>query len=162
MTIMTAYPKGPTREYQSDQPSTALLRPPLASPRNPCGTSPRDLGCGLDGSFHIRLPTPRSSGNGPRRRRCAMSWFSKSCDVLVVGAGPTGLFTALELARRGVSVRVIEEQWRTASRSYALGLHPRTLDMLDAHGIADTLVAKGHRLEAVSLRDASGEHARLD
>lgn len=91
-----------------------------------------------------------------------MSWFSKSCDVLVVGAGPTGLFTALELARRGISVRVIEEQWRTASRSYALGLHPRTLDMLDAHGIADTLVAKGHRLEAVSLRDASGEHARLD
>lgn len=91
-----------------------------------------------------------------------MSWFTKSCDVLVVGAGPTGLFTALELARRGVSVRVIEEQWRTTSRSYALGLHPRTLDLLDAHGIAESLVAKGHRLDGVSLRDATGERFRLD
>jgi 2-polyprenyl-6-methoxyphenol hydroxylase-like FAD-dependent oxidoreductase len=91
-----------------------------------------------------------------------MSWFSKACDVLVVGAGPTGLFTALELARRGVSVRVIEEQWRTTSRSYALGLHPRTLDLLDIHGIADSLVAKGHRIDGVSLRDATGEKASLD
>ncbi|HEX6853494.1 MAG TPA: FAD-dependent monooxygenase [Candidatus Polarisedimenticolaceae bacterium] len=91
-----------------------------------------------------------------------MSWFKSPCEVLVAGAGPVGQFCALELARRGISVRVLEEQWRTTSRSYALGLHPRTLELLDAHGLAEPLIAQGHRMGSVVLRDAKGEKGRLD
>ena len=91
-----------------------------------------------------------------------MSWFKSPCEVLVAGAGPVGQFCALELARRGVSVRVVEEQWRTTSRSYALGLHPRTLGLLHEHGLAEPLVARGHRMDAVVIRDGAGGTRRLD
>ena len=47
--------------------------------------------------------------------------------VLVIGAGPVGLFTALLLAERGLKVQIIDEQWRSATRSYGLALHPSSL-----------------------------------
>jgi 2-polyprenyl-6-methoxyphenol hydroxylase-like FAD-dependent oxidoreductase len=72
-------------------------------------------------------------------------------DVLVVGAGPTGLVAALQLAESGVGVELIEEEWRPAGHSYALALHPRSLDLLDRLGLATELVAQGQRLDAVAL-----------
>ena len=48
-------------------------------------------------------------------------------DVLVVGAGPVGMFAALSLARAGVDVEVIDQAARRAGHSYAVGLHPASL-----------------------------------
>jgi 2-polyprenyl-6-methoxyphenol hydroxylase-like FAD-dependent oxidoreductase len=78
--------------------------------------------------------------------------FNKAkTDVLVVGAGPVGLFTALQLAERGIDVQIVEEQWRTAARSYALALHPATLQLLSQVRLADQLIASGNRVETVGL-----------
>jgi 2-polyprenyl-6-methoxyphenol hydroxylase-like FAD-dependent oxidoreductase len=57
-------------------------------------------------------------------------------DVIVVGAGPVGLMTAVELGRRGVDVRVIERQDHAAHWAKAVGLQPRTLEIWDAVGIS--------------------------
>lgn len=72
-------------------------------------------------------------------------------DVLVVGGGPVGLFTALQLAEKGAKVQVIEEQWRGASRSYALALHPASLHLLGELGVANALVECGNRVDSVGL-----------
>ena len=45
-------------------------------------------------------------------------------EVLVVGAGPVGLFSALALVDRGVAVRVVDQGWRTALHQTNPGLPP--------------------------------------
>ena len=64
-------------------------------------------------------------------------------EVLVVGAGPVGLLTAILLAEAGIEVRIIDREERTASRSYACALHPRTLRLLDGMGLAAPALAAG-------------------
>ena len=51
--------------------------------------------------------------------------------VLVVGAGPIGLMTALCLTERGVNVRILDKEWRPTLHSFALALHPETLQALE-------------------------------
>ncbi|MFB7576953.1 FAD-dependent monooxygenase [Streptomyces sp. NPDC056165] len=64
-------------------------------------------------------------------------------DVLVVGAGPTGLLLAGDLARSGVGVTVLERRDRESNLSRAFGVHVRTLEQLDARGLADKLIRIG-------------------
>jgi len=82
-------------------------------------------------------------------------------DVLVVGAGPTGLVAALQLAQAGLDVEVIEEEWRPAGHSYALALHPRSLALLDRLGLAAELVAQGGKLDMVALYEGPRPQATL-
>ncbi|MDA3649406.1 FAD-dependent oxidoreductase [Saccharopolyspora indica] len=67
-----------------------------------------------------------------------------SVNVLVVGAGPTGLTLAYDLARRGVSVRIIDRdaKFTTASRGKA-GIQPRTQEVFDDFGIVDEVLKLG-------------------
>jgi len=74
-------------------------------------------------------------------------------EVLVVGAGPVGLYTALLLAEQGIKVQIVEEQWRAASRSYALALHPASLRLLADLGLAEQIVAAGYRVERLVFYD---------
>ena len=55
-------------------------------------------------------------------------------DLLIVGAGPTGLTLACELLRRGVSCRIIDKAASPATTFRALGLLPRTLELFDTMG----------------------------
>ncbi|MEU9210619.1 FAD-dependent oxidoreductase, partial [Streptomyces sp. NPDC048415] len=66
-------------------------------------------------------------------------------DVLIVGAGPAGLVTAAELALAGVRCRILERRAERSGRSRAFGLHARTLELLDARGLAEPLVERGYR-----------------
>lgn len=65
-------------------------------------------------------------------------------EVLVAGAGPTGLTAACELARRGVVPRVVEAGTERSRDSKALTVHARTLEALDLLGLADEFVRRGH------------------
>ncbi|WP_323807903.1 FAD-dependent oxidoreductase [Amycolatopsis keratiniphila] len=67
-----------------------------------------------------------------------------SVNVLVVGAGPTGLTLAYDLARRGVPVRIIDRdaKFTTASRGKA-GIQPRTQEVFDDFGIVDQVMRVG-------------------
>jgi 2-polyprenyl-6-methoxyphenol hydroxylase-like FAD-dependent oxidoreductase len=82
-------------------------------------------------------------------------------EVLVVGAGPVGQFTALALAKREVPVRIIERDWRTATRSYALGLHAGTLRLMDELGVLGSVLERARRVRKVGLYDHSGRRAEL-
>jgi 2-polyprenyl-6-methoxyphenol hydroxylase-like FAD-dependent oxidoreductase len=61
-------------------------------------------------------------------------------DVLVVGAGPTGLMTALELQRAGVDALVLDREPRRTGQSKALGLQPRSVELLDDRGLLEPLL----------------------
>ena len=71
----------------------------------------------------------------------AVDFAVSEVDVLVVGAGPTGLTAAGDLARAGRTVTVLE-RWPTINpSSRAFATMARTLEVLDARGLADDLLA---------------------
>jgi 2-polyprenyl-6-methoxyphenol hydroxylase-like FAD-dependent oxidoreductase len=63
--------------------------------------------------------------------------------VAIVGAGPTGLALAGELGLAGISCCVLERRTEEPNLTRAFAVHARTLELLDARGLADQLVAKG-------------------
>ncbi|MFJ3338997.1 FAD-dependent monooxygenase [Streptomyces sp. NPDC086766] len=72
--------------------------------------------------------------------------------VIVVGAGPTGLLLAGDLAAAGVPVTLVEKRpHRISNLSRAFVLHARALEQLDARGLADGLEAVGRPLDRLQL-----------
>lgn len=71
--------------------------------------------------------------------------------TLIVGAGPVGLTAALELRRRGRAVRIIEKADKPVGESRALGVNPRSLDILEASGATERILAEGWRLNRARL-----------
>src|SRR5689334_6399172 len=82
-------------------------------------------------------------------------------DVLVVGAGPTGLVLALVLAQAGVAVRIVDRAPRPGTASRALAVQGRTLEFYRQLGIADGLVAAGHKVPAINLWTRGEKAARV-
>ncbi|MEU2493264.1 FAD-dependent oxidoreductase [Streptomyces sp. NPDC007883] len=73
-------------------------------------------------------------------------------DVTVVGAGPTGLLLAGDLAAAGLRVTVVERRPPERSNlTRAFGVHARTLELLDARDLADELVARGTPITGLRL-----------
>src|SRR5688572_1453922 len=72
-------------------------------------------------------------------------------DVLIAGAGPTGLVLALWLARRGVRVRIIDKTAEPGTTSRAVAVQARTLEFYRQLGFADTVVEHGRKAVAANL-----------
>ncbi|MCX4676949.1 FAD-dependent monooxygenase [Streptomyces sp. NBC_01433] len=87
--------------------------------------------------------------------------------VTIVGSGPTGLLLAGDLAAAGVSVTVIEKRPAGISNlTRAFGVHARTMEQLDARGLADALVPTGRKVTELRFFDSlaldfSGLHTRF-
>ncbi|MFE5918069.1 monooxygenase [Streptomyces sp. NPDC056468] len=64
-------------------------------------------------------------------------------DVIVVGAGPTGLMLACELALAGVRTRILERRTEAQRDSRALSLHPRSVELMDQRGLLDRFLRLG-------------------
>jgi 2-polyprenyl-6-methoxyphenol hydroxylase-like FAD-dependent oxidoreductase len=68
----------------------------------------------------------------------------------VVGAGPTGLMLACELALGGAKVRLLDERTDMPNITRAFAVHARTLELLDARGLADELLTRGVQVREVT------------
>jgi 2-polyprenyl-6-methoxyphenol hydroxylase-like FAD-dependent oxidoreductase len=94
-----------------------------------------------------------------------MNWVVGSSDrprVLVVGAGPTGLTAAVELARRGTLPEVIDSGDGPTPLSKAVGISPHSLDLLEPSGITPMLLAQGIRIEQALVHRRGGVLGRID
>ncbi len=82
-------------------------------------------------------------------------------EVLVVGAGPVGLFTALSLARKNVSVRIIDTGVWACTHSYALALHPETLALFEELGLKDKVLRDAYPVRKVAFYDKEQRRAEV-
>src|SRR5690242_11531221 len=82
-------------------------------------------------------------------------------EVLIVGAGPTGLVLALWLTRLGVPVRIIDKTAEAGTTSRALAVAARTLELYHQVGIADAVIAGGVKVECGNLWVSGGRIARI-
>jgi 2-polyprenyl-6-methoxyphenol hydroxylase-like FAD-dependent oxidoreductase len=84
----------------------------------------------------------------------------RQTDVLIVGAGPTGLVLALWLTRLGVRLRIVDQLPEPATTTRAVAVQARTLEFYRQIGIADALVARGRTVTQVNLWVAGRHVAR--
>lgn len=82
-----------------------------------------------------------------------MSKEEHTTDVLIVGAGPTGLTLATALAARGIQATVVDRQAAGANTSRAAVVHARTLEVLEPIGVTDRLISLGIHAALFTIRD---------
>lgn len=73
------------------------------------------------------------------------------CEVLVVGAGPTGLMAADLLKRSGVDVRIVEQRLEPTRESRAFAVQARSLELLQSIGLAERFLSQGVRADSVNI-----------
>jgi 2-polyprenyl-6-methoxyphenol hydroxylase-like FAD-dependent oxidoreductase len=78
--------------------------------------------------------------------------------ALIVGAGPTGLVRAHELARDGIQCRLIDKAPHRAMESRAIAIHSRTVEAFELVRLADAFLSAGHRITGVNVY---GESERI-
>jgi 2-polyprenyl-6-methoxyphenol hydroxylase-like FAD-dependent oxidoreductase len=77
--------------------------------------------------------------------------MTSSVDVLIIGAGPVGLFLANECARRSLRWRIVEQRPRQSEHSKALAVMPRTLEIFDMAGIVAPFLEAANRVTSVAV-----------
>src|SRR4029077_6365134 len=85
------------------------------------------------------------------KRRKIMGNAGIDTDVLIVGAGPVGLFLANECARRGLRWRLVETRSSQSEHSKALAIFPRTLEIFDMAGVVAPFLEKANRVTSVAI-----------
>ena len=80
-----------------------------------------------------------------------MQQQGRDTEVLIVGAGPTGLVLALWLTHLGVRLRIIDKTSEPGTTSRALAVQARTLEFYRQIGLADVVVERGRRIVAANL-----------
>lgn len=81
--------------------------------------------------------------------------MTRNAEALVIGGGPVGLFAALSLLDRGMSVEILDATGERAVRGYACGLHPETLRIFDRYRLMPTILAAAHRVDRLIIRDGT-------
>ena len=84
-----------------------------------------------------------------------------SSEILIVGAGPTGLVLALWLAKLGLRPRIIDKAMEPGITSRALAVQARTLEFYEQIGLAADVVDRGHQVPAMNLWVRSRRAARV-
>jgi 2-polyprenyl-6-methoxyphenol hydroxylase-like FAD-dependent oxidoreductase len=84
-----------------------------------------------------------------------------STEVLIAGAGPTGLVLALWLRRQGVGVRIIDRTDAPGTTSRALAVQARTLELYRQLDLADAVIERGQKVPAVNLWARGARAARV-
>jgi len=87
--------------------------------------------------------------------------FKDRPKVLIVGAGPVGMFAALALAKRGVPVSIVDTGLWACSHSYASALHPQSLDLLKQAGLEGQVWATANPVNSIGFYDATGRKAQI-
>src|SRR5215210_4447108 len=82
-------------------------------------------------------------------------------DTLVVGAGPTGLTLAVELARRGVPFRIIDRETERTKTSRAIGTQARTVEVFRVMGIPESALEPAARPRALRFAERDRTLARI-
>jgi 2-polyprenyl-6-methoxyphenol hydroxylase-like FAD-dependent oxidoreductase len=82
-------------------------------------------------------------------------------DVLIIGAGPTGLVLTLWLTKLGVKARIIDKAAEPGTTSRALAVQARTLELYRQLDLTDAVVKRGHKVPAVNLWVKGEPAARL-
>ncbi|MFY9836903.1 MAG: FAD-dependent oxidoreductase, partial [Xanthobacteraceae bacterium] len=72
--------------------------------------------------------------------------------ILIVGAGPTGLALAAELKRRGVDAAMVDQQLAGANTSRACVVHARTMEELEPLGVTRALLLEGVKVPIFRIR----------
>jgi 2-polyprenyl-6-methoxyphenol hydroxylase-like FAD-dependent oxidoreductase len=85
----------------------------------------------------------------------------RDTDVLIVGAGPTGLVLALWLTRLGVRVRITDKTAEPGTTSRAVGVQARTLELYSQIGLADAIIERGRKAPAANLWVTDKKAARF-
>src|SRR5262245_961806 len=87
--------------------------------------------------------------------------MTSHCDVLIVGAGPTGLVLALWLSKLGVKPRVIDKAPEPGTTSRALAVQARTLELYRQLDLTDAVLTQGNKVPAINLWVKGEQRARL-
>src|SRR5436190_16683424 len=85
----------------------------------------------------------------------------RNCDVLIAGAGPTGLVLALWLTHLGVRVRIVDKIGEPGTTSRAIGVQARTLELYRQIGLAEDVIARGLKFGTANLWVRSRRVARV-
>jgi 2-polyprenyl-6-methoxyphenol hydroxylase-like FAD-dependent oxidoreductase len=102
---------------------------------------------------------PARKRPAPRKRASAKP-RTTDAEVLIAGAGPTGLVLALWLTRMGVKVRIVDKAMEAGKTSRALAVQVRTLELYRQMGLADAVVERGLKVEAVNFWAGDRKAAR--
>jgi 2-polyprenyl-6-methoxyphenol hydroxylase-like FAD-dependent oxidoreductase len=86
----------------------------------------------------------------------------KKTDIVVLGAGPVGLIAAHALANRNIDYVLLDREQSTNIHSYALALHPDTLELLDSFGLAERILENSLQLPTVSIFEENLPKTKLD
>src|SRR5262249_11007551 len=103
-------------------------------------------------------PDPRP---GRLRFEPGMKAASVETDILIVGAGPVGVFRANECARRGLRWRLIEARAAQSEHSKALAIFPRTLEIFDMAGVVAPFLEAANRVTTVAIASKGRTLARI-
>ncbi|MBC7996941.1 MAG: FAD-dependent monooxygenase, partial [Leptolyngbya sp.] len=82
-------------------------------------------------------------------------------DVLIVGAGPTGLILSVELLRRGITCRVVDKLSGPSTTSRAIGIHARTLELFEQMDIVEPFLESGWKSHAFQVYNKDKQIVRM-
>ncbi len=86
----------------------------------------------------------------------------RNTDVLISGAGPTGLMLANLLARENIDCRVVDEDASRAQESRALAIQPRSMELFQSIGLADEFLSRAVRAGGISILVKGRLAAKID